>query len=99
MRLVLSVVAVVAVTSSPALSAIAPEQQRMREFQTVLARAGAALGEPVEAVERAGPDLYRIRSSRCTVEARIVDARAAARAVPMPGRRRFRVTLGEVSCR
>lgn len=92
-------VTIALLASSPAFAALAPKYQRLRELQAVTARAGETLRDPIEAVEFVEADLYRVKAGPCTLDVHIVDARPAVRAVPMAGRRRFRVSPGQPQCR
>jgi hypothetical protein len=85
--------------SAPAQAALPPWYQRAAELRTVVAHPGLvdAFGTvPIERVEYAGPDLYRVSAGRCHVDARIVD-------IPlrpgMVGARQFTVRLGRRVCR
>lgn len=61
--------------AGPALAALAPKYERLRQIQEVVGAPGlaAAVGEdPVERIEAVGPGVYRVVAGRCAVEARIV---------------------------
>lgn len=92
----LRMAAVAALCAGPALAALPPQYQRAAEFQAALQAALPKLGiRPVDAVEYAGADLYRVRAGSCVVEVRIV-TRPDAPAIPGP--RQFTAVAGEPSC-
>jgi hypothetical protein len=88
-----------ALAAMPAQAALAPNYQRLAELRAVLDTPGvaAAFGtmEPIERIEYAGPDRYRVSAGRCRLDVRIVD-------LPMPpgmvGARRFEARPGRRVC-
>ena len=89
-----------ALTASPAVSALAPNYQRLAEIRAVIDNPGvtSALGAggPVDRVEYVRTDLYRVTAGRCHVDAAIVE-------LPVPrgmvGPRRFEVRPRRKVCR
>jgi hypothetical protein len=83
----------------PASAALAPNYQRLVELKAVLDHPGviAAFGtmQPIDRIEYAGPDLYRVSAGRCRLDVRIVD-------LPVPrgmvGARHFEVRPGRRVC-
>lgn len=80
----------------PAAAALPPQYQRLAELRAVLGLAEvAALGVPIDRVEYAARDLYRVTAGRCRLEVRIVD-------LPSPrniaGPRRFEARAGRRVC-
>lgn len=92
-------VAALALGALPASAALAPNYQRLAELQRVLEHPGVIAGfgvaEPIDRVEYAGPDLYRVTAGRCHLDVRIVG-------LPMPrgmvGARRFEARPGQRVC-
>jgi hypothetical protein len=88
-----------AASAAPAAAALAPNYQRLVELQAVLEHPGVigAFGtmEPIDRVEYASPDLYRVTAGRCRLDVRIVG-------LPMPrgmvGARRFEARPGRKVC-
>jgi hypothetical protein len=86
-------------SAMPAAAALAPNYQRLVELNAVLEHPGVigAFGtmEPIDRVEYAGPDLYRVTAGRCRLEVRIVG-------LPMPrgmvGARHFEARPGRRVC-
>jgi hypothetical protein len=90
------VAAALALGALPASAALPPNYQRLAELRAVLAHPGVAGAmEPIERIEYAGPDLYRVTAGRCRLDVRIVD-------LPMPrgmvGARRFEARPGQRVC-
>ena len=91
--------AALAAGALPAAAALPPNYQRLAELRAVLALPDVAtLGgtmQPVERIEHAGPDLYRVTAGRCRLDVRIVD-------LPTPrgvvGGRRFAARPGRPVC-
>jgi hypothetical protein len=91
--------AALALGALPASAALPPNYQRLAELRAVLAHPGVAgafgVMEPIERIEYAGPDLYRVTAGRCRLDVRIVD-------LPMPrgmvGARRFEARPGRRMC-
>jgi hypothetical protein len=83
----------------PASAALPPNYQRLAELRAVLENpdvAGAfGVMQPIDRIEYAGPDLYRVSVGRCHLDVRIVD-------LPMPrgmvGARRFEARPGRPVC-
>lgn len=82
----------------PAQGALPPNYQRLAELRAVLAlpEVGSAFGiQPIERIDYAGPDLYRLTAGRCRLDVRIVD-------LPTPrgmvGARRFEARAGRRVC-
>ncbi len=101
MRLALCLAAccTAALAAAPARAALAPNYQRLAELNAVLALpavAGAFGIEPIDRIDYAGPDLYRLSAGRCHLDVRIVG-------LPMPrgmvGARRFEARAGRRVCR
>jgi hypothetical protein len=88
-----------AIAAAPAQAALAPNYQRLAELRAVLDHPGliTAFGtmEPIDRIDHAGPDLYRVTAGRCHVDVRIID-------LPMPrgmvGARRFEARPGRRVC-
>jgi hypothetical protein len=88
-----------ALAGLPAQAALPPNYQRVAELRAVLALAEVAtLGgtmQPIERIEYAGPDRYRVSAGRCHIDVRIVD-------LPVPrglvGPRRFEARPGRPAC-
>lgn len=86
--------------ATPAGAALPPQYQRLAELRAVLNHPGVTgafgVGDPIERVEYAGPDLYRVSAGRCHLDVRIVD-------LPTPrnvaGGRRFEARPGRKVCR
>ena len=83
----------------PAHAALPPNYQRLAELRAVLAlpEVGRAFGlDPIDRIELAAPDLYRLSAGRCHLDVRIID-------LPMPrgmvGARRFQARAGRAVCR
>jgi hypothetical protein len=101
MRLSVRIAAAAALTLTafPAPAALAPNYQRLVELQAVLEHPGVigAFGgmEPIDRIEYAGPDLYRVTAGRCRLDVRIVG-------LPMPrgmvGARHFEARPGRKMC-
>jgi hypothetical protein len=95
----LAAIAALALGGQPAAAALAPNYQRLAELRAELdhpAVVGAfGTAEPIDRVEYAGPDLYRVSAGRCRLDVRIVG-------LPMPpgmvGARRFEARPGQRSC-
>jgi len=51
---------------------------------------------PIDAIEHAGNDHYRVRADTCTLDVFIVDDSSAEQ---MPGRRRFKLQIGKLGCK
>jgi hypothetical protein len=76
-----------------------PNYQRLAELRAVLAlpQVGSAFGlEPIERIEYAGRDLYRVSAGRCHIDVRIVDLPTPRN---MVGPRRFEARAGRPVCR
>jgi len=90
---------VAALAASPAQAALAPNYQRLVELRAVLDHPGVvgAFGtmQPIDRIDYAGPDLYRVTAGRCHLDVRIVG-------LPMPrgmvGARRFEARPGRRVC-
>jgi hypothetical protein len=88
-----------ALAAMPAGAALAPNYQRLAELRAVLALPDVATAfgtmQPIERIEYAGPDLYRVSAGRCRLDVRIVD-------LPMPrgmvGARHFEARPGRRVC-
>ena len=85
--------------AAPAQAALAPNYQRLAELRAVLdlpAVASAFGIEPIDRIDYAANDLYRLSAGRCTLDVRIVG-------LPMPrgmvGARRFEARAGRRVCR
>ena len=90
--------ALAALAATPAGAALPPNYQRLAELRAVLAlpAVGTAFGiEPIDRIDYAGPDLYRLSAGRCHLDVRIVD-------LPTPpgmvGARRFEARAGRRVC-
>ena len=88
-----------ALSAMPAAAALPPNYQRLAELRAVLTlpAVGSAFGlQPIERIEYAGRDLYRVSAGRCHLDVRIVD-------LPTPrgvvGARRFEARAGRPVCR
>jgi hypothetical protein len=80
----------------PATAALPPQYQRAAELRAVLDQAVGALGNaPIERIEHAGPDLYRVSAGLCRIEVRIVDLPTPRN---MVGGRRFEARPGRIAC-
>jgi len=95
----LAAAAAFALSALPASAALAPNYQRLAELNAVLNNSSVASAfgmTPIDRVEYAGPDLYRVTAGRCRVDVRIIG-------LPMPrgmvGARRFETRAGERICR
>jgi hypothetical protein len=80
--------------ATPAGAALPPNYQRLAELRAVLAlpAVGTAFGiEPIDRIEHAGPDLYRLSAGRCHLDVRIVDLPTPA---GVAGPRRFEARAG-----
>jgi len=83
----------------PAGAALPPNYQRLAELRAVLDRPEIAssrgMMQPIDRIEYAGPDLYRVTAGRCRMDVRIVD-------LPTPrgmvGGRRFEARAGPPTC-
>ena len=83
----------------PASAALAPNYQRLAELRAVLALPDIATGfgtmNPIDRIEYAGADLYRVTAGRCHIDVRIVD-------LPLPrgmvGARHFEARAGRQVC-
>lgn len=100
MRILLPLAALcaTALAAMPAQAALAPNYQRLVELRAVLDHpgvVGAFGGTPIDRIEYAGPDLYRVTADRCRLDVAIVG-------LPMPrgmvGARRFEVRPGRRVC-
>jgi hypothetical protein len=95
----LAAAATLALSALPASAALAPNYQRLAELRAVLGHPGVAaafgVSEPIDRIEYAGPDLYRVTAGRCHVDVRIVS-------LPVPngmvGPRRFEARAGQRVC-
>jgi hypothetical protein len=89
--------AAAALGAAPASAALPPHYQRLAELRAVLnhAEVASGLGQPIDRIEYAGPDLYRVTAGRCRIDVRIVD-------LPTPrdvvGGRRFEARPGRWIC-
>ena len=89
--------AALALAAMPASAALPPQYQRLAELRAVLdhAEVASGLGQPIDRIEYAGPDLYRVRAGRCHIDVRIVT-------LPTPrglvGARRFEARPGRRIC-
>lgn len=85
-----------------AQAALPPYWQRLREIQAILDSNELAQklhDAPIDRIERAGENLYRIQAGPCTLDIRIVDDPAGGTQPAMPGPRRFHIESGESACR
>jgi hypothetical protein len=88
-----------ALAAVPALGALPPQYQRLAELRAVLEHPGVAAAfsvmEPIDRIEYAGPDLYRVTAGRCRLDVRIAD-------LPIPrgmvGARHFEARPGRRVC-
>lgn len=91
--------AALAAGALPAAAALPPNYQRLAELRAVLALPDVAtLGgtmQPIDRIEHAGPDLYRVTAGRCRLDVRIVDLPTPRNVV---GARRFEARPGRPSC-
>ncbi len=91
--------ALAALTASPAGAALPPNYQRLAELRAVLDHPGVTgafgVSEPIERIEYAGPDLYRVSAGRCHLDVRIVDLPTPRNVV---GGRRFEARPGRRIC-
>jgi hypothetical protein len=95
----LAVIFVAALAAMPAPAALAPNYQRLVELRAVLALPDLAPAfgtmQPIDRIEYAGVDLYRVSAGRCHIDVRIVD-------LPMPpgmvGARHFEARPGRRVC-
>ena len=99
MTLSLAVLGAAALAAMPAQAALPPNYQRLAELRAVLElpAVGSAFGiEPIDRIDYAAADLYRLSAGRCTLDVRIVG-------LPMPrgmvGARRFEARAGRRVCR
>ncbi|HYD12410.1 MAG TPA: hypothetical protein VEC11_06155 [Allosphingosinicella sp.] len=91
--------ALTALTATPAAAALPPNYQRLAELRAVLAlpEVGRAFDlEPIERIEYAARDLYRLSAGRCHLDVRIVDLPTPRNVV---GARRFEARAGRRICR
>lgn len=101
MRIISGVIALGAaiLAATPAAAALPPNYQRLAELRAVLnlPAVGDAFGlEPIERIEYAARDLYRVSAGRCHIDVRIVDLPTPRNVV---GARRFAARAGRVVCR
>jgi hypothetical protein len=86
--------------SVPASAALAPEYQRIREFEAILTNFEVldALenGEPIDRIEHVSRDLYRVTAGNCSVEVMLADDPRADPEVAGP--RQFVMQVGEAEC-
>lgn len=86
--------------AAAAQAALPPKYQRLRELQAILGTPAVVEAFPgseqIEEVRAIGPDLYRVRSQRCTLDVRIVNDPSAP---AMPGPRKFLVKPGKIACK
>ncbi len=96
-RIVTVVAAAAALLSMPAVAALPPQYQRAAELRAVIDATVDVLGieHPIERIELVEPDLYRVTSGPCQVDARIVDKPQAS---GMVGPRQFEVQPGNLVC-
>ncbi|WP_284734631.1 hypothetical protein [Sphingosinicella terrae] len=94
----LTLPALAALAGAPLAAALPPQHQRLAELRAVLAdpAVAQALGTtPIDRIEHAGPDLYRVSAGPCTIEVAIVDRTG----VPArPGPRQFVTRAGPRHC-
>lgn len=89
-------IAAAGLAAIPAAAALPPQHQRAAELRAVLDQAVSAFGSaPIERIEYAGPDLYRVSAGRCRMEVRIVDLPTPRN---MVGGRRFEARPGRPVC-
>lgn len=101
MHRLLFAMALVAITTLPALAALPPQYQRQRELQAILADNGVADAfgvEGISAIEYVEPDLYRVTGGACTLEVKIVDV-PNTHGEGWAGPREFALAVGEPICR
>lgn len=88
---------VVSVTTSWA--ALAPNYQRLAEFQAILANpkviAAFPVSQPIEKVEYVQNDIYRITAGACHIDVKIV---SLPNKTGMVGPRQFAVEAGKPIC-
>ena len=87
-----------ALAGAPLAAALPPQHQRVAELRAVLADPAVvrALGAtPVDRVEHAGPDLYRVSAGRCHVDVAIVSRTGVP---PRDGPRQFVTRAGARRC-
>jgi hypothetical protein len=87
-----------ALAAWPAEAALPPNYQRIAELRAVLALSEVATMAgmaPIERIEHAGPDLYRVSAGRCRLDVRIVDLPSPRNVV---GGRRFEARPGRPQC-
>lgn len=88
--------AAVLMLAGPAMAALAPEYQRLREFGQVTEAAARLLADkPIDAVERISAVLYKVRAGPCHLFVRVV---FEPRSDPVPGPQQFKVIPGVVTC-
>ena len=80
-------------SAGPAQAALAPQWQRLNEFQRVAEAATRTLGAPLDSVERIDATRYRARAGKCSLLLRIVFGRNE-----IPGPVPFSVTPARPEC-
>ena len=88
--------------AAEARATLPPYWQRLREIQAILDSNDLAQklrDTPIDRIERAGENLYRIQAGPCTLDIRIVDDPTGGTQPAMPGPRRFHIETGEAACR
>ena len=88
--------------AAEAQAALPPYWQRLREIQAIVDSNDLAQklhDTPIDRIERAGEDLYRIHAGPCTLDIRIVDDPASSTKPAMPGPRSFHIEAGKAACR
>ena len=99
MKLRLALACAASLSAMPAQAALPPNYQRLAELRAVLGHPGVAgafgMNQPIDRIEYAGPDLYRVSARACYVDVRIVT-------LPTPrglvGGRRFEARPGRLAC-
>ena len=97
MRPCVLLAAAAAFLAVPALAALPPQYQRAAELRAVLDATVDLFGieHPIERIELVEPDLYRVTSGPCHLDARIVDKPQVS---GMVGPRQFEVQAGDLDC-
>lgn len=93
-RRILAAVAAIGLAGA-ARGALPPAYERAKELRDVIEASAPRMPAPIDRVEAAGVDTFRVTAGRCTATAKIVDAptdRAFA------GPRRYRVVVTPVRC-
>lgn len=84
---------------SLAQAALAPNYQRVAEFQAILNDPSVTdaftIDQPIDRIEIIKTDLYRVTAGLCYINVAIVDV---ADKEPRPGPRQFKVEVTDKSC-